>query len=824
MPVPPFMTITSSDYIYFQREGYLPSSTLNDLKSFLKKSSSQFFAVRSSATSEDGEDESYAGMLDTFLYVKEKDIINKIYECFQSLNNERLIAYQELKNIDPTTNLMAVVIQEMIPSEFSGVLFTRSPDLDDALVYLELGIGLGEGVVSGQVDIDRYYIDRNFKIISAHINEKENCLNYNSTTSSIEEINFKEKKRDTLAEESLINLTKLALKIEQHFGYPCDIEWTYSKGNLYILQARPITTKYEKLDLYIDTNLSESYPGHIAPISADFVNSVYDIVHLELAQYIGFSKERIDSLRPYFKTMTNYIGGHMYYKLESYYNILLSIPGGKQNLKNWHRMIGGNDKYINIETTIDEPDTRDTINYYKFLFKIIFNHKNIFKRFITDSSHKKKELYQSLYKSRNIYEKIDLYNYGLKSIKGFSLTAFNDVLAMKGLNLICNILDKYNISHEVLPNLIQTDDGVESLMPLTKVQIINSNIKNKDEFFSLFEDALSEYDYLPLKERYDAIFSKLSINGYENCAERIKEFLDQFGSRSFEELKLESLTLKQSPESLFDLLKLHSDDNSLKMSSTNSNGEKDNNSKETRNNLDGLKYHHRFLIGFLAKTTQKYIATREHCRLIRGEFYGWFRDCLLEIFEDLKKTNELKDIPLEDFFYIQYKDLQEFRKRKLTFNEIKTIIQNNKKVFKPIEDYPEFIYKSKKTASSYFSHKLNDYKSNKQGPSVLEGLAASQGNITGVPLILNNPKLAIKKINFENSILVTKNTDPAWVYIMTKCKGLISEKGSLLSHTAIIGRELGVPTLVGVKDATSALKGKTKIQLDANQGQVKVIQ
>ena len=88
---------------------------------------------------------------------------------------------------------------------------------------------------------------------------------------------------------------------------------------------------------------------------------------------------------------------------------------------------------------------------------------------------------------------------------------------------------------------------------------------------------------------------------------------------------------------------------------------------------------------------------------------------------------------------------------------------------------------------------------------------------------MKSPQEAFKINDLSNKILITKTTDPAWVFIMSKCLGLVSEKGSLLSHTAIIGRELSLPTIVGVKSATKLLKTGQKIKLNAESGEIKLI-
>ncbi len=134
--------------------------------------------------------------------------------------------------------------------------------------------------------------------------------------------------------------------------------------------------------------------------------------------------------------------------------------------------------------------------------------------------------------------------------------------------------------------------------------------------------------------------------------------------------------------------------------------------------------------------------------------------------------------------------------------------------------YPEY-YCDDQASTPYFSA---DHKHAAANLShTIQGDSAAPGICRGKVLLINNPKDALKISNLADYILVTKNTDPAWVFIMSQCKGLISEKGSLLSHTAIMGRELNIPTLVGVKKATSMLQMDQLIELNANEGTITLL-
>ncbi|HTL11665.1 MAG TPA: PEP-utilizing enzyme, partial [Bdellovibrionota bacterium] len=104
----------------------------------------------------------------------------------------------------------------------------------------------------------------------------------------------------------------------------------------------------------------------------------------------------------------------------------------------------------------------------------------------------------------------------------------------------------------------------------------------------------------------------------------------------------------------------------------------------------------------------------------------------------------------------------------------------------------------------------------------LNGTGASPGLVRGEALVIEDPRDAFKLADLSNKILVTRSTDPAWIFVMSRCAGLVSEKGSLLSHTAIVGRELGVPTVVGVQGAVLRIKSGQELVIDGRTGSVKI--
>lgn len=210
------------------------------------------YAIRSSCELEDNLDNSFAGQFDTYLNVKTNDINKKVKECFNSINNKNIIDYLNKKNISIEDIKMDVIIQEMVDSEYSGILFTSNPQglLNESVITV--GEGLGNNIVEDKIDTTTYY--------------------YNTT----DNIYYYEGKKDLLNKELIEELINTSNKLKKVFGELLDIEFSIKDNIIYILQVRPITTLNTDSLLILDnSNIVESYPNISLPLTCSFVDIVY---------------------------------------------------------------------------------------------------------------------------------------------------------------------------------------------------------------------------------------------------------------------------------------------------------------------------------------------------------------------------------------------------------------------------------------------------------------------------------------------------------------------------------------------------------------------
>lgn len=228
----------------------MPKDIAGEINRSFKELDTKYVAVRSSATAEDGKDHAWAGQLESYLNTTEEDVLKKVKLCWSSLFTPRAIFYRFEKGLHTTKISVAVVIQKMIESEFSGIAFSVHPVTEDGnQLIIEAGFGLGEAIVSGSVTPDSYVVEKEPRnILDINISTQDKGL-YRSENNTEEHGNNEWKdipepkaSSQVLTKEQILELSEIILKIDNHYGFPCDIEWAYEGGKFYIVQSRPITT------------------------------------------------------------------------------------------------------------------------------------------------------------------------------------------------------------------------------------------------------------------------------------------------------------------------------------------------------------------------------------------------------------------------------------------------------------------------------------------------------------------------------------------------------------------------------------------------------
>lgn len=760
--VAPFVILGTEVHDEYLLSGAIPDEVKREIQAFILQHGK--VALRSSMTGEDHAAYSFAGLFDTFLGIDHTNWEEALIQIYASLGGQRVTNYIKLKNINIDLK-MAVVLQKEISVGKSGVLFTRSPMLPTSAITIDAAHGMGEGVVSGLVDVANYSLTRLGEVIQG------------SDAGVLSSINLKQ-------------LLKESLRLEDILGRPADIEWGYLGDELFIFQIRPITTSFSPLKVFADTNLSESYPGTVSPFTATFIRKVYENVFTESAILLGAKGKRLEILKVHYAQIIGVIDDHLYYDLEHYYAILRSLPGGEKNITNWHKMIGGKIEGIKVPIHATSLSLLETIQAAYSLLVFALKKRKHYSSFLNTLDSLVKSILKEIEQLKTSEETIQYLSDLVKKSLGFGLTVANDVYIMIGLGIMSHRFKKRGIPEASIIDLLKTTQSLDSVKPLHAFEKLTVDLNSK------FINDLESLALEPGLDPYSKSFQQLTEMGWAAEVTALSNFIKEYGDRSFEELKIESLPFKNDPQLLITFLKW---------------------GKSTRAMVHRPPAVQEIKLNFLdqkiIKFTRECIEFRETSRLWRGRFYHLFRIMIMKLSEQLKNEDEgWKHFKLADFFSISHTEWDMYLRHELNANNLRQLMQSRISWQTKHQNFPEFVCWSP-------AEKLPQFNKSTGKVDILKGQGVSPGIFEGRALVLENPTDAMST-ELDNFILVTKNTDPAWVYIMSRSRGLISEKGSMLSHTAIIGRELGIPTIVGVKSATNLIKTGDLLQINGTTGEV----
>jgi len=226
----------------------MPEDIKREIEVAFGKLGADFVAVRSSATAEDSSAASWAGELESYLNTTEDTLLDAVKKCWASLFTPRAIFYRFEKEMHKEHVAVAVVVQKMIQSEVSGITFTVHPVTEDYnQMVIEAGYGLGEAIVGGMITPDTYVVNKEGLLIEdKNISQQEMMIVRSATGNEEKTVSLAKQELQKISDEQIMELSKICIAIENHYCFPCDIEWAYENGKFYIVQSRPITTLNSK--------------------------------------------------------------------------------------------------------------------------------------------------------------------------------------------------------------------------------------------------------------------------------------------------------------------------------------------------------------------------------------------------------------------------------------------------------------------------------------------------------------------------------------------------------------------------------------------------
>ena len=397
-----------------------------------------------------------------------------------------------------------------------------------------------------------------------------------------------------------------------------------------------------------------------------------------------------------------------------------------------------------------------------------------------------------------------------KFLKNWEIPIINDFLVMVWFGLSKKVAEKYiKENFEEVHNILIAQEGNDmiSVEPSKYIMKMSSIIK-KDK------DLQNEIKRIIAKTATDVSIENLTGNKEFNIL--LEEYMEKFGDRTVHELKLEALTLREDP--LFLIRMIYS----ISMTKESAEHSKRNISAEQKKIYENLKISplKKFILKKTISYAKKFIRLRENLRYERTKVFGMVRKIMKKMGVYLKEENII--VHERDVFYLTIDEIFGLIDGALIDTDLKKLIDLRKEKYKEYEE--EAVLPDRFLTRGFLGENFHyeDLTGNEQGDkNILNGTGCSKGVVKGkVKIVLNPMNTEVE----DGDIVVTKSTDPSWVMVFPLLKGLIVEKGSLLSHSAIISREMNIPAIVGVQGATTALKTGDFVQFDGSTGIIKKLE
>lgn len=795
----------------FQDDFILDNNIINQIYENIDKLQGNYFAVRSSAIEEDGGLYSFAGQFESFLYIRKEHIIEKIIAVWKSAFTEQIIAYKKQQGLALSAGIPAILIQKMVNAEYAGVAFSANPTTGqrDSIVINAVH-GLGIGVVSGEHSADTYIVTRD-NIIE---NIVKKTHGFYLKEGQLAKVFIDKDTIPCLQQEHIDKVVYLTKACEKYFQKPQDIEWAIEKNQIYLLQSRPITTLDKQADpnatitLWDNSNIAENYHGVTTPLTFSFAKHVYTGVYREFCRLLGVKAKLLQDMEVTFQNMLGFLQGRIYYNLLNWYKLLAVLPGYKMNQGFMEKMMGvkeGLPEHISRQLAIKPANNIEKISdFFYFLNSLL---QLLLKYFFLTASKQKfyQRLKTALQKPKIPLEEQRLDELGVsfrnleqQLITRWDAPLLNDFFAMIFFGLLGKQLQKHfqQEAEALQANLLIATGDMISAQPAKQIQQLAQIAAQKPGFAEkLLENSQIIEDYPEFKKYYQA-------------------YLEKFSDRCLEELKLESPSLEEEPYRLLQTIAHLAQYQTKPMIDENKGLAMKKQAEATLNSK--LHFLEKIWVNGLLDNVRKLLRDRENLRFERTLVFGRVRKIMLEIGKRLYANNILTTS--RDIFYLELAEILGYIEGSMSCNTFKEIIIIRKQAFTDYQSLAPLPQRIQTYGSPYQGQQLkpepqSSIKITSQD-NIIQGIGCAAGIVEGEVLFVENPKQNIP----AGKIVIAERTDPGWVMVFPLCKGLLIEHGSLLSHVAIVAREIGLPTITGLVGIKSCLKNGDNIIMDGEKG------
>lgn len=839
----------------------------------------QRWAVRSSALAEDGTQQSYAGQLETVLGVALADLENAILQVWKSAFSETLQAYcqaQDSQTSDPqkssaqkaaTSNRLqppAVLIQPMLNPVAAGVAFSADPVSGRrGVTVIQAVYGLSAALVNGDVVGDTYLVSREGQILERRLALQTQWQQVSSEGTLIwAPVPADAQQRAVLTDSQILEIAQLARTISHHQARPQDIEWAWVEGRLYLLQARPITTLAQQPDpdgtygLWDNSNIVESYSGVTTPLTFSFARKAYTEVYQQFCRFMGVPDGVITQHRQVFQTMIGFLQGRIYYNLLSWYRVLTFLPGYRLNARFLEQMLGvqqglPDTVMADIRRQNQTHPAADALRLAWSTGRILANYLTLNRRIQRYHQRLGRVLMTAdqlaTLPNQRPDELVKIY----RRIEGELLTHWdapliNDFFAMIFYGVLKKLVTRWggDTTGALQNTLISLTGDIISTEPAQRMTEMAAILADYPDHIDVFcNGSLAEIQRtLKIIPPLETVY---------------QQYLAKFGDRCLEELKLESPTLSDDPLPLLRTVGYMAQKPSPPQSPSplgrggGRTGDSHFSSEPLPHNSPlpvgegpgvrakglGLRA---ILFRWVLHNTRRLVRNRENLRFERTRVFGQARRVFVELGKRFYALDWLSDPA--DIFFLEVEEIMGLVEGTATTLDLRGLVSVRKNQYQQhlaapalprrLETFglPSLGLLSPSVPKLDLGFSQNsEISPTTDTTDTWQGTGCAPGTVQGRVCLVSNPRQWLQRQgasreNQEPQILVATSTDPGWVLLFPHAQGLLVERGSVLSHVAIVARELGLPMVSDLPNVTTLLQEGDWVAMDGRTGRVQRIQ
>ncbi|HEX2123952.1 MAG TPA: PEP/pyruvate-binding domain-containing protein, partial [Thermoanaerobaculia bacterium] len=691
----------------------------------------EFFAVRSSAVGEDAAGASFAGIHESLLFVRPDDIPAAIEEVRASARGERALAYRRQHGIPLDDRPMPVIVQQMIDARASGVAFTANPTTQDVHeVVISALFGLGEGLVSQGFDADTFVVQKRDLAIAAEIAEKSEAI-VRGESGGTKCVAVHDPKARSLTDDEVRELAKTSIAIENAFGRPQDIEFAFdAAGTLFILQARPITTLEEygpaagNRILWDNSNIVESFSGVTSPMTFSVIRRAYAIVYRLFAQVMGIPPKVVQEHQHVLENMLGLFRGEVFYNLLNWYALVRLFPGYEQNRKFMESMMG-------VSVTLRREDAEGSskrvgrsfaaLRMTPVVARLLANFARIdthVARFEANFRHHYALWSRTDLDALKPHELMRLYyDFEEKVLWSWRAPIVNDFFVMIFYGTLKKLATNWCGDASLQNDLLAGEGGIESAEP-AKMLLRMAEIARPDPALCA---AIESGDLN-------------RVRAFPAFAAEIDRYLDLYGFRCMNELKLEEPSLRDRPELLLTFIRNY-------LAGEGKSQELQIRADAERRAFGALRSPlRRAVFRFVLTRARKGVRNRENMRFARTRIFGLVREVVRAMGRRLHDES-LLDSP-DDVFYLGLDELWDYVKGTALGTDLRGLAQLRRTEFDAYRADPTIDERFETYGMAYHRNRFrarSGAADSQSADGTLKGIACSPGVVTGPVKVLRSP-------------------------------------------------------------------------------------